>query len=101
MGRLIDADALIEEMKKEQESGKYDENTIIVSDCFIRILNGQPTAYDVEKVVAELEEHLLVVEMEDEHIISESNVEEYFELDVVAMSDAIDIVRRGGVDERA
>lgn len=33
--RLIDADALIAEMKKEQESGKYDENTIKVSDCFI------------------------------------------------------------------
>lgn len=45
--RLIDADALIEEMKKEQQSGKYDENTIIVSDCFIGILNRQPTAYDV------------------------------------------------------
>jgi hypothetical protein len=98
MGRLIDADSLILKLKRtsvfECVRNSADKNVF-------EIINEQPTAYDKEKVVAELEEHLLVVEMEDEHIISESNVEEYFELDVVAMSDAIDIVRRGGVDERA
>lgn len=87
MGRLIDADALIEEMKKEQESGKYDENTIIVSDCFIRILNGQPTAYDVEKVVAELEDKKIIY---FDGLKSEGTN--------IRVNEAIDIVKRGGID---
>lgn len=86
MSRLIDADALIEEMKKEQESGKYDKNTIIVSDCFIGILNRQPTAYDVSKVAAEL-----CKEANDTTVNFCNGV-------FVNVDRAIDIVKRGGVE---
>ena len=100
MGRLIDVDALIEEMKKEQESGKYDENTIVVSDCFIRILNGQPTAYNVENVVAELEEHRANF---DCRICKYNKTEGQVCLKdcTDALIDGLfDIVKRGGIDER-
>jgi hypothetical protein len=98
MSDLISRSALIEAMtevykKHYAGTGKSEDFTIAME-----MVRKQPTAYDVEKVVAELEEHLLVVEIEDEHIIPESDVDEYFELDVVAMSDAIDIVKRGGVE---
>ncbi len=93
--RLIDADALI----KRFEGLRDEHETLCISYVALyEVLVAQPTAYDVEKVVNQLEEQLLVVEIDDEHIIPESNVEEYFELDVVAMDDAIEIVRKGGVD---
>lgn len=100
MGRLIDVDALIEEMKKEQESGKYDENTIIVSDCFIRILNGQPTAYDVEKVVAELEKEK---EIHTEHYNISfykdyPDIKQRYEQIQLVIDNAIAKVKKGGAE---
>lgn len=50
-----------------------------------------------ERIVEQLEEHKLVVEIDDDHIVPESDVDEFFELEVVALSDAIEIVK-GGVD---
>ena len=101
MGRLIDADVLLEAMEEYIEYDTFDnykeEPIINISfETLEEIVEEQPTVYDVEKVVAELEEHLLVVELEDEHIVPESDVEEYFELNVIAMNDAIEIVKRGG-----
>ena len=59
MSRLIDADALIEVIKKYKFGAISNESereyTREVMLCF---LNGSPTAYDVEKVVAELEEEV-------------------------------------------
>ncbi len=62
MGRLIVADALIEEMKKwywDEEKQKAAENDISPMDLFtnlaIETVKAQPTAYDLDKVVEELE----------------------------------------------
>lgn len=55
----------------------------------IGTINEQPTAYNVEKVVAELEE------------LEQSRLEMYDWQGQSATSDAIDIVKRGGIDERA
>lgn len=90
MGRLINEDVLIQRIY-EYQSKAIDTEDIIHS------IKTMPTAYDVERVVAELEEQLLVVEIEDEHIVPESDVDEYFELDVVPMVYAREIVRKGGV----
>ena len=100
MGRLIDADALIVRLRNESV---IPFSIRLLKDehrWFIKLedmIKTQPTAYDVERVVAELEKQLLVVEIEDEHIVPESDVDEYFELDVVPMVDAREIVRKGGV----
>ena len=54
MGRLIDADALIETMKKVET--EYEEAMTCPSWwTAYSVISEQPTAYDVEKVVAELE----------------------------------------------
>ena len=54
MGRLIDADALIEAMRKTEEEF---ENAMTCPSWWsaYRVIKEQPTAYDVEAVVAELE----------------------------------------------
>lgn len=47
----------------------------------------------VDKVIERLEEAKLVVEIDDDHIFPESDVDEFFELEVVALSDAIEIIK--------
>jgi hypothetical protein len=81
MGRLIDADALME--RKQEEHGYYD----ITDSEFEELVKTQPTAYDVEKVVERLEK---------ERICLEDNYGD--EVICIGAHDAIDIVKRGGVE---
>ena len=88
MGRLIDADVLIaqiwEKQKKVEES--YDLCVDELKEVFcgiVALVDEQPTAYDPDKVVEQLEEF-------------------QGELDLFGCSsilpDMIDVVARGGVD---
>lgn len=52
MSRLIDVDAMINKMTKELESEMFDKGTVALANCFIKILNEQPTA-NVDKDVRE------------------------------------------------
>ena len=82
MSRLIDADKLIEDLKES-----YDEceiQTVLEYFGIYEFIKEQPTAYDVEKVREQLEE-LRVNAFDDEFII---------------INDAIEIVERGGIDEK-
>ena len=89
--RLIDADKLIEELKSSQlciaglrEHKSFLGQTMTRYEKFIiRTIEEQPTAFDVDKVVEELEE---------ESILAEKKV-------VVCLDDAIEIVKAGGRDE--
>ena len=58
MSRLIDADALIEFIKESRPLNWTDSESELQEDAdynhFIEMVNAQPTAYDVEKVVTEL-----------------------------------------------
>lgn len=60
MSRLIDADALIEVIKESRPLNWTDSESELQEDAdynhFIEMVKEQPTAYDIEKVVAELEE---------------------------------------------
>ena len=57
MGRLIDADALIARTyEAEKNVVKSSDISKMVMDAIRNEVNNQPTAYDVEKVVAELQE---------------------------------------------
>ena len=66
MSRLIDADKLLDDMKKELEKAINDENldkdecmVILTSAIALKdFVNRQPTAFDVEKVVEQLEEQI-------------------------------------------
>lgn len=82
MRRLIDADPVLDNLSGRLESMKdYDA----VKD----VINNMPTAYDVDKVVEQLEAY--------------SNADEAERLGtmpVVELTDAITIVKGGGVDAK-
>lgn len=93
MGRLIYADKLNEEFDdlittfENTKNGKDYISKEELLEC-LKLLRGcvdeQPTGYDVEKVVAELEK---------------DSYEEYFScLEIVRLKDAIGVVRKGGID---
>lgn len=109
MGRLVDADALLEHIKKLEchaENKKYEQGLNDFLQCYLpQIIDNQPTAYDVEKVVAELE-----VEKErhdaDRSYWAEHEWKDRVIYNECDMSDkksncfdlSIDIVKRGGVE---
>lgn len=84
MGRLIDADALISfiDAGHLRHPGELCFSEVDV----VNMLNHASTAYDKEKVVAELEE------------AEQSRLDMYDWQGQSAISDAIDIVKRGGVE---
>lgn len=89
MGRLIDADALIQKIweKHKETEEYYDIFVDDMKDVFrgvVATVEEQPTAYDVEKVVAELEK---------------DSYEEYCSCcEIVRLKNAIDIIRKGGIE---
>ena len=98
MGRLIDADNLIQKLKRtsvfEYVRNSADKNVF-------EIINEQPTAYNVEKVVEEMEEHRANF---DCRICKYNKTEGQVCLKdcTEALIDGLfDIVKRGGLDERA
>ena len=87
MGRLIDADALYEKL---QSDSTYDLGCM---DSELReIIERQPTAYDVEKVVERLEEESYTEVADDMNPFGDIPVK------VVSLKDAIEIVKKGGVE---
>ena len=53
--RLIDADATNEELFYKQIGG---ENSLITAETAFNMIKAQPTAYDVDKVVEQLDEYI-------------------------------------------
>lgn len=83
MARLIDADALKE----------FIGNDTILKSNICRMVDAQPTAYDVEKVIAELE-----IERKTAYCTYES-FENKVDLGIAfGVENAIEIVRKGGVE---
>lgn len=86
MSRLIDADKLIKELHEALDGSGYDEDYKDMGiDDFIM---SQPTAYDAEKVVAELPTY--------EFGVSLLNTEKYVKLS--DLKKKIDAIRKGGVE---
>jgi len=85
MGRLIDADALCKRLREIYDGYMLDEGCCPIE--FESLVDEQPTAYDTEKVVAELEERKGT----------------YFDGErcegtVIKINKAIEIVRKGGAE---
>ena len=96
--RLINADALIEALNKYKfgaiSSESEREYTREVMLCFV---NGSPTAYDTDRVVAELEGRLQFYESRFGEMGGTSqDVEDWGS--IKSYKDAISIVKRGGVE---
>ena len=81
--RLIDADKLIEEIKQE-----IDMRYMYSPKGFINVINNQPTAFDVEKVVSELEDYKMWKEL----LIYDLDFRER-----QVIKKAIEIAKEGGV----
>ena len=88
MGRLIDADKLLEETRRDRDYARkngfldmYYERQVLIDR-----IKAQPTAYDPEKVVEQLEN---LSNAEADYYYASSN-------DVIDREDAIDIVKKGG-----
>lgn len=97
MGRLIDADALIEELKmqcsdcmdcKERSIGGIVKGAI--NDC-IKIIAKQHTAYKMDKVVEELACNSRFIDDINEHNVKCVSC-------VIGQKTEIEIVRKGGVE---
>ena len=95
MSRLIDADKLIQEMSEwywDKEKQKAAENDVSPMDLFthlaITTVQEQPTAFDVDEVVQQLE--MLI-----EDKVSESGDDWYT---AECLNEAVEIVKGGGVD---
>ena len=90
MGRLIDADKLLEETRRDRDYARkngfldmYYERQVLIDR-----IESQPTAYNVDKVVEQLES---LSNAEADYYYASSN-------DVIDRDDAIEIVKGGGVD---
>ena len=84
MSDLISRQAVLDKLKDFSDMYTLNEEAKVVLETIVRIVTEQPTAYDVEKVVAELKK-----ESYQEYCDSER---------IVELKDAIDIVRKGGVE---
>ena len=85
MGDLISRKAVIELLKKNVTS---DIEEVIVTDKNIKLIESMPTAYDMEKVVQQLEE--------TKSVISRFDFESQKRIGLVYLDSAIDIARKGG-----
>ena len=90
MERLIDADKLLEETRRDRDYARkngfldmYYERQVLIDR-----IESQPTAYNVDKVVEQLES---LRNAEADYYYAGSN-------DVIDREDAIEIVKGGGVD---
>ena len=89
MGRLIDADKLLEETRRDRDYARkngfldmYYERQVLIDR-----IESQPTAYDVGKVLEQLES---LRNAEADYYYAGSN-------DVIDREDAIGIVKGGGI----
>lgn len=93
---LIDADALIEAMRKKEEEYESAMRTPNWWTAF-DVVENQPTAYDVDKVVEELDEEKQRLRRLRNDCIALSD-SEVIAIEEKAYNFAIKLVRKGGVE---
>ena len=94
MGRLIDADKLLEETRRDRDYARkngfldmYYERQVLIDR-----IEAQPTAYDQDKVVEQLEE------IRVKKTCNKEKCDEKELCRICVVDDAIEIVKAGGVD---
>ena len=92
MSRLIDADELLSYIDRVKNSGLGKQKTI---EYITKYISNMPTAFNVDKVVEQLKESYFITEstFDDDGWCNDDSEE------VVNLNEAIEIVRRGGIDE--
>lgn len=95
MARLIDAELLKQNCKC---TGKFEDNFMCVDLIELaKVIDAQPTAYNVEKVVEQLED-MKKEETEGCSTIKGKYCSEYKFCGCCIIDRAIEIVRKGGVE---
>lgn len=90
ISRQTAIDKLFEYAESKFQSGEIElANGILKAKCFLESPCNIPTAYDVDKVVEELEEYS-----------NADEAERHGTIPVIELDDAIEIVKRGGIDGR-
>jgi hypothetical protein len=104
--RLIDADALIEKLEEKMFNSQLMCPVIKITDV-MSLIQEQPSAYDPEAVVAELEEqkvryknirnntHCIITETSE---CDSCRADHYLDARLNCVDRAIEIVRKGGVE---
>ena len=99
MGRLIDADKLLEtlqDLEPHCENKDYEYGMLNTMRYYMpKIINDEPTVFDVDKVIEKLEE---VKNKDTEIALDEAQKERCFWY-AQGMNRAIEIVKGGGVNE--
>ena len=101
MGRLIDADKLLEETRRDRDYARkngfldmYYERQVLIDR-----IEAQPTSYDQDKVVDQLESELRLADKEKERCARENPLQfDSAKGYAMGLSNAIEIVKAGGAD---
>lgn len=95
--RLIDADAL----KKDLKSVTLSNGTLVNTNVVLYLLEEYPTAYDVDKVVEQLEKRIQTHEHCIEYEKKNGTITEEFQQRkaVEVLKEAIEIVKGGGMND--
>ena len=102
MSKLIEADLLSDKIRENKELlqkglGKDAEFAFMTADSVLKLIENQPTAYDVDKVVEQLEELKSLVQVN--RILDDIVNEKPKELGMlIAYRKAIEIVKECGKD---
>mgnify|MGYP003532509284 CR=1 FL=1 len=88
MGRMIDADALMEKLNVFNDKVNGNEHFINGIETAKELLDDMPSAYDTEKVIAELEEAFPINPYPNEFTNGRN----------LGIKKAIEIVRKGGAE---
>ena len=91
MARLIDADAL----KKDLKSVTLSNGTLVNTNAVLYLLEEYPTAYDIDKVVEELEEN---ASRYTKKYATPYGNNGYRDTKAISIHKAIEIVKGGGVN---
>lgn len=94
---LIDVDTL----KKDLESVTLSNGTLVNTNTVLHLLEEYPTAFDVDKVVEQLEKKIQTHECCIEYEKKNGTITEEFQQRkaVEVLKDAIEIVKRGGKEQ--
>ena len=103
MGRLIDADKLLEtlqDLEPHCENKDYEYGMLNTMRYYMpKIINDEPTVFDVGKVVEQLESELRLADKEKERCARENPLQfDSAKGYAMGLSNAIEIVKAGGTD---
>ena len=101
MSDLISRKALLDKLKYFSDMYTLDEEAKVVLEAFVKIVTEQPTAYDVEKVVAELNEATIKIAQKYLDMVDgkeTQSIATYNEFVLTLLNRIMKQIRRGDVE---